>query len=100
MKTQLEDNTKLFEFMYEKVLNVGGDGHLTLAVKCQDIKKVADEFYKFLGTKNDLAAWPWHRTGRNDNEITFYHDQEGFTITNQLPTAEDLKFGEYFVVIY
>lgn len=75
-------NTKLFEFMYDAVIGEGGDGDLTLVLMCQDYKTVSDEFYAFLGTKCDLAAWPWHRQ-EQDGLTVFYHDQESFCITNK-----------------
>lgn len=71
-------NQKMFEFMYEAVLSEGGDGDLTLVLLCQKFKDVADEFEKFLGSQ-EVA--PWHRVDQ-ESYIIFYHDQEGFTITN------------------
>lgn len=83
-----KSNLKMFEFIFDAVLSEGGDGDITVALLCQDYKKVADRFYEFLGTKCDLAAWPWHRTERNEC-ATFHHDQESFTFTNNRPTSTE-----------
>lgn len=74
-------NAKLFEFIYESVIEEGGDGDCTVVLMIQKAKDVADEFEKFLGEKE-------HYFSRNDfdNRVTFCSNgmQESFTFTNEI----------------
>lgn len=87
-------NQKLFDFIYEAVLDEGGDGDATLVFQLQDRNVVADEFEQFLA-KQKLQ--PWHRVNR-ENEIIIYHDFESFCLTNQMPKTED-RYSQLIVTI-
>jgi len=75
----MQDNTKLFEFIYESVISDGGDGDLSLVLTAQDHRTVADQFEKFLATK---PFGCWERTNQENGDVTFLDGQESFTISN------------------
>jgi len=75
----MQDNTKLFEFIYESVNNESGDGDLALVLTAQDHRTVADQFEKFLSTK---PFGCWKRTLHMNGDISFSDGEESFTISN------------------
>jgi hypothetical protein len=76
----MTDNTKLFEFIYETVINEGGDGDLALVLTAQDHLVVADQFEEFLAT-NPFGCW--QRTNRSDGSVLFWNNQESFILSNR-----------------
>lgn len=75
----MQDNTKLFEFIYESVNNESGDGDLALVLTAQNHRTVADQFEKFLATK---PFGCWKRSNQEDGDIIFSDGEESFTISN------------------
>ena len=76
----MQDNTKLFDFIYETVNNEGGDGDLALVLTAQDHRIVADQFELYL--KNNSVVG-WGRQTVDDGDIIFFHDQETFIFSNR-----------------
>ncbi len=90
-------NQKMFEFIYDAVMSDGGDRDCLVILTCESHIAVAEAFYEFLGTKHDLAAWPWHRSER-DGVITFYHDQDSISFTSKrLDKDPSLNYKRYVV---
>jgi hypothetical protein len=73
----MQDNTKLFEFIYESVISEGGDGDLAL-VSSNHIE-LADQFETFLKTK---PHGNWSRKDLDDGDIVFWDNQESFVFSN------------------
>jgi len=74
----MQDNTKLFEFIYESVISDGGDGDLAL-VSSNHIE-LANQFEAFLKTK-PYGNW-WSRKDLDDGDIIFWDSHESFVFSN------------------
>lgn len=79
MKAEKSSNIKLFEYIYESVLESGGDGDVAVVFTAQNHRVVADEFEKFLKTK---PFGCWQRTNQEDGDVVFYDQQESFVFSN------------------
>ena len=78
----MQDNTKLFDFIYETVIGEGGDGDLALVLTAQDHRIVADQFQQYLLEHHSKWAG-WQRDNRPDGDIVFWQDQESFIFSNR-----------------
>lgn len=96
MKYMKFDNIKLFEFIYESVIQDGGDGDATMIFQYQDHKVVADEFEIWLKT-NSLIGW--HRTN-NEKDVVFSNHTENFMLTNERWDKNPIFSPERLLVIY
>ena len=74
----MQNNTKLFEYIYENVISQGGDGDLAVVFTTQDHRVAADQFEKFLATKSGR----WNRENLKDGDIVFWDNQESFVFSN------------------
>jgi hypothetical protein len=53
----MQNNDKLFEYIYEALLAEGGDGDLAVVLQLQDLNSAVDEFERFLKQKEPTSSW-------------------------------------------
>lgn len=91
--------THIFEWMYNRVMEDGGDGCAFLI--CENYKEAAAWFQEWMISSNKPSAnfWSVHE---NENQITIISSQEYFLFTKYfLPSSTPNydHFGDYVFVI-
>lgn len=96
---------KMFDFIHQAVLGVGGDGGCLILCRYDSYKDVGKELFSFLQSKPWGKHWEFHEMAESKDfpeHISIWDNQQGFTIASydkELMKPQTIAFYEC-VVIY
>ena len=91
--TYSKDNTKLFQFIFDAVIDEGGDGDISVVVQLQDSNLVANQFFEWVVKNNPPDYQSWN-INKRDNYVCVWRDMESFSFSDENIWSADVAAVE------
>jgi hypothetical protein len=82
IKVKPSANRKLFDWVYQVVIEEGGDGDCVIGFKAQDYREVAKEFRKYFPPS-------WKMWERKDSVV--FHDNQEYVVLTTVDCAQSMN---------